>query len=120
MAEVFSWCSFIESDGQNSRHTYRIRFNRISSRLFCGCKYVYVRKSKNHIIFTPVHDELDAEGRKGFLPVHYDTVGGAIISANNAVNQQGFIPSRLFGTGKRYKVKKDKDGRIYICINEVV
>ena len=105
-----AFATFVKTDTDNSRN-YRIRINVLASRLLNGAKYVRILKSEKHIIIEPVKTEVDAH-RVGWRD------GAATISLNRSVFHHGFLRPEIFG--KRYRVKRDNQGRIYICLQEEI
>jgi hypothetical protein len=112
---VTAWASLIKN-----KSGAVIRFNTTAAALLADCEWVTVRKtpSGSHIIVKPIRDPQwkvdlieykNKVGRKeGKYPEIY--VGSFVAS--------GFLPEIIFG--KRYKVKKDKNGWIYICLQEPI
>ena len=103
-----------------SNESYRIRFTAfVTEKMLNGIKYVYLHKTDNHIIVTPLSDEWKAEQNPYAIPIHrIDRGKAAAISLNNLVKNERWLPKGFFG--KRYKVKRDKKGKIYICLKEEV
>lgn len=108
-----AWASLCVTNTDNSTY-YRIRFNRTAGKLLDGVRWVVLSKTADgaYIIVSPIdHQE------NGSLTVTRDTYGFAWLHTTSLVTG-GNLPKRLFG--KRYKVKRDAKGRIYICLKEVV
>ena len=106
-----AYVSFCKTGGSNEN--YRIRFSRLASVLFDGVEWVKISKTMDYIVLTP----LQAREQYAFH-VCRDPYNAAWISFVYLVRREGEVSKTLFG--KRYKVKRDKKGRIYICLNEVV
>lgn len=108
-----AYVSFLRSNG-NVYDNYVMRFNQLASVLLDGVEYVTMRKNANYIVLEPANNVNQDE--KIFHVWH--TRGVAMISLARLVRHDGAINQSAFG--KRYKVKHDKQNRVYICMNEVV
>lgn len=97
--------------------SYRVRLNLLASKLLTGCEYVYLKKTPTHLIITPLAAAWKADKKEHATHFSWDG-SAAVISLTNLVRQEGIISKDLFG--KRYKVKRTKDGEIYVCLTEVV
>ena len=108
-----AWASLCVTNTDNYTY-YRIRFNRLAGSLLDNVRWVVLSKTADgaYIIVSPIdHQE------NGSLTVTRDTYGFAWLHITSLVTG-GNLPKRLFR--KRYKVKRDKAGRIYVCLKEVV
>lgn len=108
-----AYVSFMRSNG-NIFDNYLMRFNVVASVLLKDVEYVTMRRNANHIVL----EKADRNAKERTYHVFHHPRGAAMISLVGLVKRDGAIDKSAFG--KRYKVKRDKDNRIYICLNEVV
>ncbi len=108
-----AWASLCITNTDNSTY-YRIRFNRLAGKLLDGTRYVVLSKTVdgNYLVISPID-----HAENGSLTVTRDPYGFCWLHITSLVTG-GNLPKRLFR--KRYKVKRDKAGRIYVCLKEVV
>jgi hypothetical protein len=95
-----------------------VRFNEPVRKAFDGAKYCLVRVTNDgkYIVFIPQHGGLEEKTATNSR-ICDDKSHGIRVSLNKYVSS-GTIKRSLFG--KRYKVKKDKRGYIYVCLEEPV
>ena len=93
--------------------SYRIRFNSVASVLLKDVNWAFLSKTGDYIIVAPYRWQ-----ENGTFGIYHDNHNCAWLSANTIVKQNGSLSKSLFG--KRYKVKRDKKGNVYICLNEEV
>lgn len=111
------YASLLNADANNE--LYRIRFTvMVSEKLLKGINYVHLQKTDSYIIVTPLTAEWKTDGNPFSVPVYRNKDRSVCISLTKLVKHEGFVRKSLFG--KRYKVKRDKKGKIYICLKEVV
>lgn len=108
-----AYVSFMRNNN-NAYDNYLMRFNTVASVLLRDVEYVTMRKNANYIVL----EKADKNAKERTYYVFHHPRGGAMISLAWLVKQDGAISKSAFG--KRYKVKRDKENRIYICLNEVV
>lgn len=113
---VSAWVSLLKVDSDASAEQYKFRFNKKSSSLFSGYSFITIKKTPSHIIITPLTQE-DGVNIPYAMSFCFDKNGGAIISANRLVRQEGFFRRSMFDGG-RYRVKRDKHGNVIICLKE--
>lgn len=102
-----------------NRYTaFRIRFTTAVAPYLGSANYVYIAKVRDYIVIWPVSADWKAEKNKHAFPVRRHKYGDAVICVTRLVTQEGAIQPEVFG--KRYKVKRDKSGKIYICLKEEV
>lgn len=109
-----AYVSFLCSKG-NVYDNYLMRFNQLASVLLDGVDWVTMRKSDKYIILDTALE--DAENPEVYH-VWHDPRNAALISLSSLVKKEGAIGKSMFG--KRYKVKRDRQGRVYICVKEIV
>lgn len=107
-----AFASLLSKDGD--RKVCRIRFNSYASDLLANVPYVTLGKNANYIVLIPQKLSTSTSVRVG-----KGVCGETYISMNKAVYSHGFLSESLFD-GTRYAVKKTKDGKICICLKEVV
>ncbi len=112
------FASLLFVNGKNF-DSYKLRFTTMVSRYLDGVNYVRLYKTGNHLIVEPLTQDWKAEGSKAAFPVCRESKTGAVmIQLTDLVHNERFLRKELFG--KRYKVRKDKKGRLYVCLNEEV
>ena len=119
MGSNVAWCALNPVNGKELQQ-YRLRFNIKAGVLLRNVDYVYIRRTDNgsHIILTPMSY---FEKTKG-MPRDVFHVGwwqDAPFVYITPLVSNGFLRRDLFD-GRRCKVKRDKQNRIYICLTEVV
>ena len=118
--ETTAWASLLKTETDNNT-LYRIRFNRLTSKLLDGVEWAYINKTDKYLVITPAADP----GFKSPNMVHivHKSDGRYIIAEmcmNRIVLHERIISGSFFGRSMRYKVKRDKTGRIYIELAGVV
>lgn len=97
--------------------SYNVRLNTMSARLMGSANYcvVYRTNGHKHIVIKPLHGvcAADEPGAKRFQRDRWN----AIICLSKYVSS-GEISKRIFEEGGRYKVKRGKDGELYVCLQE--
>ena len=118
--ETYAWCALLHTN-TNRNNVYRIRFNMVTSHLLDGVDYVSVIKTERYLVLTPT-DVNEVKNNNVVHILHKNERGYniAYINMNRIVMHERIISGSFFGLGTRYKIKKDKDGRIYICLAEVI
>lgn len=114
--ETKAWCAF-SAIKTNASESYRVRFNKLASKLLAGCDYVYIQKTTTHLIITPLSKAWKAAENNRATHFYWDG-SSAVISLNKLVLWESSISPDLFG--KRYKVKKSSNGKVYICLLEPI
>ena len=112
-----AFASLLITDAR-SHGSYRLRFSSLVSKMLDGVDYVYLHKDEKRgfILVTPIREKWREDDPSAF---HLHTNGNAkYISMNRLLLHEGFLRKEMFG--KRYKVKYDRYGRLYIFLNEVV
>ena len=118
--ETTAWASMLKTE-TNDNTLYRIRFNRLTSKLFVGIEWVYVAKTEKYLVFTPVADPEIKAPHMVHVAHKFDSGHHiAEICMNRIVLHEGIVSRSFFGKMMRYKVKRGKDGRVCICLTEVV
>ena len=108
-----AWASLLKVDTSDTE-AYKVRFNALTSRLLDNVSRVKVYANRRYVVFEPT-----TEVSKETFGVFRDGGRNAYcVSLNRLVNQERVLSKERFG--KRYKVKKDQKGRIYICLTEEV
>lgn len=103
----------------NASEIYRMRFSKVvSEKMLGGIEFVHLHKTDNYIIVTPITEAWKADGDNSAIPLVRKSDGSVLITLNRLVKREAFLHKGLFG--HRYKVKRDRYGRIYVCLNEVV
>ena len=107
-----SLCSYARSCGE-----YYIRLNNVAARLLGDKQWVRVGKTTDnkYIVITPVDNGEEMNMCRKVVTREKDRSAAHIFVSAWVTN--GFFDASWFG-GKRYKIKKDRNGRIYICLNE--
>lgn len=95
-------------------NAYRIRLNVSAGRVLNGVTFVQVLKTDGYIVLVPADGNLDVKRSRVT-----DSRGRKVVSMNMYV-RDGFVPAAWFGTGERFKVKRTRDGKLCICLKEVV
>ena len=101
----------------NKTALYSVRFNEPVRKAFDGASFCLVRVTDDgkYIVFIP--QSALAEKTATNSQICADRTHGVRISLNKYVSS-GLIKRSWFD--KRYKVKKDKRGYIYVCLQEEV
>ena len=115
-----AWASLNQAENTQNYRQFWIRFNVVSGQLLHGFNYVYVRRtdSGKFMVITPITDVVAIDNRYA-VPIHWSQGKYPIIFMGRMMNSDGMFPRSVFD-GRRCKVKKDKKGRIFICMEEVV
>jgi hypothetical protein len=114
--EYKAWCMFsaVQTDTTES---YRARLNVLASKMLIGCEYAYLAKTPTHLIIKPLKEKWKATEDKQAMHFYWEG-NAAVISLTNLVRQEGAIDKDFFG--KRYKVKRSKEGWVCICLQEPI
>lgn len=112
------YASLCRTQGVSSTGRYYIRFSAACAPLFDGAERCYCLKTKDnkYIVIRPI-TKLGIERKPTQLKISR-TGSGITLSVTSRV-REGFF-SRLWFTGERYKVKKDREGRVFICLEDKV
>ena len=94
-----------------------IRFSKPASKKLVGAEYCRVRYTPEYIVIEPIQAEWQREGDPSERKITWDDCECAIISIT-ASRHSIYLPDKKFG--KRYLVKKDKAGKLYVCLNQEV
>lgn len=99
---------------------YYVRLNGEAARLLKGFPYVKVGKTRDnkYIVIEPCEHHEGATSRKVSYRGRRDTDKAAYIFVTQWVNMS-FFPKEWF-SGEWRKVKKDRHGRIYVCLEETI
>lgn len=99
---------------------YYIRLNGEAAKLLKGLPYVKVGKTTDgkYIVIEPCERHEGMTSRKVSYRGRRDTDKAAYIFVSAWVSM-GFFPTAWF-SGEWRKVKKDKHGRIYVCLEELI
>ena len=121
--ETKAWCSLL-CTSTNRNTLYRLRFNQVSSVLLGGVDYAYVQKTPKYLVLFPADEKTDPLKTNNRVHiVHKDerNINRPVVEVclNRIVLHEGLLSSDYFGSKKRYKVKRDKHGNVYICLQEV-
>jgi len=110
-----SYATFLHINGAKGEE-YRIRFTKVSGRLFDGVTRVEIGKTENYLVMIPV----DSSSVFGFN-VSRDKCNVPSISMTKLVKHRGFLTGDMFD-GTRFAVRRGKfgDRKIYICLKERV
>ena len=112
-----AWASLFRGNGRDY-DTYKIMFNSISAPALDGIEFVTIKRSSTHIVLEKMN-AWDAENSKKAHSIYRRKGKYPEICMQKLVNKEGFLSKDLFD-GRRCKVKRDKSGRVYICLTEVV
>ena len=117
--ETTAWASMLKTETNDST-LYRIRFNRLTSKLLDGIEWVYVTKTEKYLVFTPVDNPEIKASHMVHVSHKFDSGHNiAEISMNRIVLHEGIVSRSFFGKMMRYKVKRGKDGKVFIGLTEV-
>ena len=101
-------------ENTNKSEVYRLYLSTDVMRLIPDVEWVQVMKNSNgYLVLKPVDN-----GTPGGKHLLYRQQGRFGQISLNKVVSSGLLPKRFFG--KRYKVKRDKGGNIYVCLNEPI
>ena len=116
MAKPYATLNFY---GRNAIEYY-IRLNGEAAKLLKGLPYVKVGKTKDgkYIVIEPIHRYDGMTSRKVSYRGRKETDKSGYIFVSAWVNMS-FFPTEWFN-GDWHKVKKDKHGRIYVCLDELI
>ena len=105
------FAALVTSNGDAHPSSY-IRFNSVCNKYFKGVQYAYINKTSNgdFLVIRPA-----TEKNRHTSTVVTDRSGGIKLACDRII-RSGFISDRFFG--KRYKVKKDGAGQLYVCLRE--
>lgn len=108
------FASLVMSHGK-TQDSYYIRFNAACGKMFDGARYCFINKTSNmsHLIIRV--SKTQTTRTKQTSIISRDKSGGTKLACARLVNS-GFLPERIFG--RRYKVKKDAKGNLYVCLLE--
>ena len=112
-----AYCSFLETDTDRT-NMYRLRFNAIASKAMRDWLGAYISKTQDYVILTPITSATEMLENKKAFTFYRKRENELFITVSALVNSNGYLSKRLFG--KRYRIKRDGKGRIYICLNEEV
>lgn len=114
---MFPYCSAIETRNKTGEWYY-LRLNSACAKAFNGATYVHIGKTVDgrFIVIEPILDP-GAKRTKNTSKVIVEPSGAIRLACTRFVSSR-FFPEYIFG--KRYRVKKDKAGKIYICLQEEV
>lgn len=93
---------------------YRLNLNIVASRVLDGVTYCEVIKTANFIVIKPMADDMKSPFKCTVCRVRGKYVGFSLMRFVG----DGTIAKRYFK--KKYKVKKDKHGWLYVCLNDEV
>lgn len=96
---------------------YRLALNITASEALGGTTWVRLTKTHNFIVITPLVIVGDPAEVMHKTHVYYSRGKYAQMGIMKMVSD-GSIRKDLLG--KRYKIKKDKDGKLYVCLNEEI
>ena len=96
---------------------YRLALNITASEALGGTTWVRLTKTPNFIVITPLVIVGDPGEVKNKTHVYYSRGRYAQMGIMRMVSD-GSIRKDLLG--KRYKIKKDKEGKLYVCLNEEI
>ena len=108
------YCSFDKYETKNRGTVYKLRFDKLSCVTLGDKTHAQLYKSNDYILVKPVHMTA-GDARNTFLVSKHKS--NAIVNVGRLVTN-GFFHKDLFG--RKYVVKKDRKGNLYICLNEVV
>jgi len=109
----------LSSYGHNAIEYY-VRLNSEAAKLLKGLPYVKVGKTKDnkYIVLEPVPSYNGMTSRKVSYRGRKEDGKAAYIFVSAWVGMS-FFPGEWF-SGNWHKVKKDKHGRIYVCLEELI
>lgn len=91
---------------------FKIRFNKLAMDVLDGYTHVQMYKAKEYILIKPVTTATDRN-------IYYINRHNSTASINvGRLVSIGFFDRALFG--KKYAVKKDRKGNLFICLNEEI
>ena len=96
---------------------YRLALNITASEALGGVEWVRLTKTPNFIIIKPLVIVGDPKEVVNKTHVCYSRGRYAQMGIMRMVSD-GSIRKDLLG--KRYKIKKDKEGKLYVCLNEEI
>lgn len=111
----------LQNFGNNGFPYYRIRFSVAASRVLDGYKHCTIQRTESgsHIVITPLSIvSKDTRDYYHIFAIHIDQEGAAIINCGKIVTKEPVLRPAWFG--KKYRIKKDAEGKIYICLREEV
>ena len=108
------FAALVMSHGR-TQDTYYIRFNAACGKMFDGARYCFISRTEDMGYLIIRVSKTQTTRTKHTSVISRDKSGGTKLACARLVNS-GFLPERIFG--KRYKVKKDKDGNLYVCLRE--
>lgn len=116
MAKPYATLSFY---GQKAVEYY-VRLNGEAAKLLKGLPYVKVGKTKDnkYIVIEPSLQHEGATSRKVSYRGRKATDKAAYVFVTQWVSMS-FFPTEWF-SGEWRKVKKDRHGRIYVCLDELI
>lgn len=106
-------CSFDYYAGRKGP-VYKIRFDRLSCATIGDRTHAQIFKSADYILIKPV-SQMAGDERNTFLLSKHGS--NAVINVGRLVSS-GFLHSDMFR--KKYVVKRDKKGNLFVCLKEVV
>ena len=100
-------------ENANKTDNYRLYLSADVMRHIPNVEWVKVVKHLDKLVIIPV--DADTPDKKHLLYRQNGRFGQ--ISLNKFVSG-GILPKRFFG--RRYKIKKDKSGNLYVCLDEPI
>lgn len=118
MPHLYKPYAFLGIGKGGDHDNYYLRFSPMCVKSFGSNNRARVMKSTDggYIVIEP-YQEYDNRREMWTRGVKYQ--GSAVFIYVTGFVNSGFLNAELFGTGKKYKVKKDSKGRIYVCLNDV-
>lgn len=104
----------LQGTDTNKSVNYRLNLNIVASMALDGVEYCEVMKTANFIVIKPIGNDMKSPYKCKVCRSRGKYVGFSLMRFVG----DGTIAKRYFR--HKYKVKKDKHGWLYVCLNEVV
>ena len=106
--------SFDRYETKSRGTVYKIRFDRISMAFLGDNNYIQLFKNTEYVMVKPA--QLSPGSKNNTFLVNRNRSQGSV-NVGRLVST-GFLHKDLFG--KKYKVRKDREGNLYICLMEEI
>ena len=110
------YAALVASHG-NTQDSYYIRFNAVCGKMFDGAKFCFVTRTSDLAYIIIKISKTQMTRTKETSAVYRDKSGGTRLPCMRLV-QSKLLPERIFG--RKYRVKKDSKGNLYICLREPI
>ena len=108
------FAALVMSHGR-TQDSFYIRFNAACGKMFDGARYCFISRTEDMGYLIIKVSKTQVTRTKHTSVISRDKSGGTKLACARLVNS-GFLPERIFG--RRYKVKKDAKGNLYVCLRE--